>query len=115
MVTTGIFNFTQAGNNVSHAQVIPVAYLVVHLFFKWGIITFPRLTSKSWTPAMFPFQPLEMLRLPVCATMAALSVAYFKSLMQPNIHLHEDILVIMASMAHQVCATAEHFYSSSCG
>lgn len=33
MVTTAIFNFTQAGNNLSRAQVIPVAYLVVNLFF----------------------------------------------------------------------------------
>lgn len=70
---------------------------------------------KSWAPAMLQFQPPEMLRLPVCATMAALSVAYFKSLTQPNIHLHGDIIVIMASMPHQVCSTVGHFYLSLCG
>lgn len=64
---------------------------------------------------MLQFQPPEMLRLPVCATMAALSVAYFKSLTQPNIHLHGDIIVIMASMPHQVCSTVGHFYLSLCG
>lgn len=68
----------------------------------------PRLTSKSWTPTMLLFQPPEMLRLSVCVTMAALPLAYFKSLM------HEDIFVIMASMAHQVCAV-QHIDLSLCG
>lgn len=57
---------------------------------------------------MLLFQPPEMLRLSVCVTMAALPLAYFKSLM------HEDIFVIMASMAHQVCAV-QHIDLSLCG
>lgn len=65
-----------------------------------GFYYIPQADLKILDSSYAPVSASWDARLPVCATMAALSVAYFKFLTQPNIHLHGDIIVIMASMAH---------------
>lgn len=94
---------------LSNGKVTPVPYLAINLSFETRSHYIVQVTLNSWVPTPLPFHPPETLGLSVHTTMLALPVAYFKSLMQSSIHLCEDIIVTVTSMAALMCAM-EHIY-----